>query len=756
MSAVETMSGPRPIATRCYREKVFILTESSLSIASVVHWNDRILSRVHQGDFLGAIHLALAYYEGRASGNTIGLEPTTLQSTVAGRLTELMKASLEWAFSEERMQDDTHYSADGRGVDLTALFESLATSCIEACLATTRTDFLFNVVYEFYSSAGIQGIFLQLLEPYIFAGQLQETPPEIVKSLISLHTDAGDFRQAEAVIWHVDPASLDINQAVTVCEAHDLWDALVHVYNRTLHDYVTPLERLLPTTTKVYTYLEHVLTGHAYPSGEPLPEQEAQTAREAVYTFVLAHLTSFPDTEALLHVLDIAFEDPFLDDAATSRQGIINQLLSSALDPTLLHLFVARNIPKYPQYILLSPAVLHRILTALAQNRDETSREDRQLATEYLLSAYTPHDDVYDLFEAAGFYRILGQHYRSERKWAELARVLTRDPVNLFPALEEIMPQASEVIELILPDLVRRSLNESAGLIDRYRPDLHHRVVASLAPIKQLNYLRCVMENSTPHLGLHLRHLYAKLLVEFETGSVLPFLDQRGPEFFDLAQLQSDFQAIPFDEGQMWALDQQGMTRMAFDVASDTLRTRGADLANDLHEIDNISSVTRLAARLCREHASDPDIEVMWFGVLHELVEMVQGVSAVSPRHTALDPLRALVRETLLEFVSASVSFPRLFRRLIDSSSKTTRTFPEFRSILIGMLESYRAEGQMLAMSTKMVEADLFLLIDSVTASRQRGWTLSTPSCQTCGRDLTDGGEFHIKATGTAVHAECK
>jgi len=41
----------------------------------------------------------------------------------------------------------------------------------------------------------------------------------------------------------------------------------------------------------------------------------------------------------------------------------------------------------------------------LAVDPDQSTREDRQLATEYLLSAYTPHDTehILSLFEKAGF-----------------------------------------------------------------------------------------------------------------------------------------------------------------------------------------------------------------------------------------------------------------------------------------------------------------------------------------------------------------
>lgn len=768
LTAVESVPLASPLSVRVHRDKVFML-DGGVSVGNLVRWNDRVLTRVHQGDFLGAIHLALAYYKGQAQGNTIGLpdDQGELRTVVSTRIRELIIASLQWAFSDERMHDDTHYSADGRGVDLTSLFESLATSCIEACLAMNDPEFLFTEAYEHYENAGIQGIFLRLLEPYIFNGDFKETPPTVVKALISLHSDAGEYEQAEAIIWHVDPTSLDINQAITLCESHELWDALIHVYTRALHDYVSPMERLLGSY-QVYPYMEHILSGLAYPTGEPLPASQASAARASVYAFVLSHLSDFGDTESLLHALDIAFEDSYLDDAETSRQSIVNQLLATErLEPTLLHIFVARNLPKYPQFLFIPPSTLHRIMTSLANDPDGSTREDRQLATEYLLSAYTPHDPdvMYDLFERAGFYRILRNAFWAEKKWSKLVRILIKDPVDLFPSLANVLTQTKGVLEPVLPDLLRVSLEETASLVDKHQPELHTKAVDSLPPLRQLSYLRAALDLPNSTIPPPLRHLYAVRLVEYESASVLPYLDSKGRDYFDLSQLWSDFVEKDFHEGQIWALDRQGNTSSAFSVIGDVLRQKGAALVietDDYYAIDSITSVTRLAIRLCREHSSGPQaaVEDMWFGVLHELTELVHSASTIHEAESekpsgSLEALRSLLGESLSALVSAPLSFPRLFKRLVDSSTKRSKAYKDFRAILTGMLDSYRAEGEMLTLTVRLVEADLFVSVNEVTEQRQMGWSLTSDSCAVCEKDLMDGRPVEVLGSGQGRHAEC-
>ena len=106
-----------------------------------------------------------------------------------------------------------------------------------------------------------------------------------------------------------------------------------------------------------------------------------------------------------------------------------NGILSSA-DITFVNIFVARNVPKYPQFIQITPSSLQDLLVGLASDQDLSTREDRQLAVEFLLSVYTPHDSegILRLFEGAGFYRILRSWYRQERQWTQLLQTYLHDP----------------------------------------------------------------------------------------------------------------------------------------------------------------------------------------------------------------------------------------------------------------------------------------------------------------------------------------
>ncbi|WRT68911.1 uncharacterized protein IL334_005893 [Kwoniella shivajii] len=857
-SGLSTTSTVKPLASlsgsiRSYRDKLFLL------VGTLLHWNDRILSFMQQGDFLGAIQTALAYYENRASGNTIHLpaDPEIRKEIIAARLRELMKASLEWAFSPDRL---TETAFSGKDVDLTSLFEGLAALCIEACLSMQDFLFLFDEAYEHFSQVGIQGIFLRLLEPRILSGRIRQIPPIIVQALISMHNDNGELEQAEAIIWNVDPISLDINQAVTICESHGLWDAMIHVYTRAMRDYIAPLVKLIsvvrdiqqhrlnrpslvgdkneedlegwaPNAYKLYAYVESILSGLSYPSGDSLPEAEGHGARNDVYSFIFAGRTiSWPsdgdliltgegaeppypylnlllrfDTEAFLHSMDIAFEDSYLNDTsgAINRQSIVNLMLD-VMDPeyfhpgdiTFLHIFVARNLPKYPQFLFIPPSTLHRILVSLASDPDQSTREDRQLAAEYLLSAYTPHDSdmMLELFDQAGFYRILLTAYRREGKWAKLISTLLKDPESdeeVFANLDDIItkaPLSKEVYDAVshaLPQVLSIGVRQTAMLLDRDLPSCHSQALDLLAPAphKQMAYLRCLLEPDidetgtfmeSKHLGVSSRHLYVSLLCQYDPDHVLAFLDSRGAESLNLELLASDCESCGIFEGQLWAFNRQGKINETFNTIGSILRTKGVDLGEGLLSEDvgtihislaTIQTVSRMAVRLCQEHSISQvtgEVEDMWLGVLHEIIELVHSIASIrDPPANIIDALRSIVQETLASLVSSSspsLSFPRLFKRLVDASTsehaKKGRAYSELRTILTGMLDSYRAEGEMLSMTTRLVEADLYDILAELQQKSDTGWRLISFDCQVC-KEFVVGEEMVIWASGNAVHRGC-
>ncbi|THH10658.1 hypothetical protein EW145_g1176 [Phellinidium pouzarii] len=804
-------------------------------------------------------------------------EDLNLMRVVVGeKMKELMVASARYTFSEDRLTDSTHVTPGHRGVDRTSLFEDLVSTCARACIVLDEFDILFEELYQCYEDSGILRIYLRQLEPFVLDSSIHYIPPRITQRLIGMHDEDGKHEAAETIIWHIDPDCLDINQALTLCQKYCLYDALVYIYNTALRDYITPVveliglvrkvqqirrERLLRSDSlemynsakeeqmvldayKIYPYISSMLSGLSYPSEKPLPLDDALTAQNDVYSFLFYGRSSvwpdgdggrlvltadeeggveptYPyarlllrfDAEAFLHILDIAFEQSYLNDESqgTSRQIIVKILLDivatsrsnlTSADVTFVNIFISRNVPKYPQFIHIAPSSMQNLLIELALDKDQSTKEDRQLAAEFLLSAYTPHnsEQILSLFEDAQFYRILRSWYRQERHWVPLLRTYLRDPdlssPSLFPSVEGTLVQASrangntlpgEVLSSIvdsLPLLLQNSIPQTALLIDKYAPGIHAKVLDGFdddAYHKRYAYLRCLLgppasdedslgylKRSSPSMSVdpRLRKLYLKLLCRLEpanTISGISYLPRDSLEVNEIATICEDAEVY---EAVVWLLNEESAI-----AALSKLETFNHKLVAELGEVlirsgempmaseglnsllSKLDALCRIGIKICRGHSdetaeADVPLEDLWFKLLSSQIEAVQVISSsISAPYTVADApfissLHSLVHDCFTGLVAVSstkaVSFPRLFKRLVDAAMHSRRRdgtpYSEFRNILTGMLESYRSEGELLLMSKRIVDGDFFDTLEELTKERSRGWTAQTTKCPKCRR----------------------
>ena len=836
-----------------------------------------------------------SYYLGEAPGNTNGLpdDMQRRQEIVGERMRALMVSSARYAFSSDRMTDGTHITPDGRGVDRTSLFEGLVSSCARASVALDDYGFLFEDLFQQYDDTGISRIYLLQLQAFVLDNSIRYVPPRITQRLVALHQEDGRPDLAERIIWHIDPACLDINQVIHLCQTEQLYDALLYVYTRAMKDYVSPLVELLELIRKVqqfrksrtqsmgnsvheegamedsrmepiilnaykiYPYLANVLSGLTYPSEEPLEKEESLRAKKDIYTFLFFGRSSvwppgeggklvltseeeggieptYPyvrlllrfDAESFLHSLDIAFEDPDLDD--DTRPVIIKILLqllfSKDLPPsdvTFINIFIARSVSKYVQYVQLNPSSLHGILIGLAEDPDQSTREDRQLAAEYLLSVYNPHesDRILRLFESAKFFRILRSWHRREQRWAPLLSTYLHDPglrpAEVFSNVGEVLnsskrasngslpPEIIPVITTALPRLLQVNIASTALLIDEHLPDLHENALHALGPNadrERFVYLRHLLGPPLPEdeehvspfrrcgpsmkVSMHLQQLYISFQCQYQPSEVIDVLKYLPADSLDWSQVLRTCEVNEVFDAVVWALNWRGKPQEALSKAAvfeKKLALRIVDIlsapdivltpqavANIRNEISALEVLGRTAMAICLEHSQNPTVtevplEDIWCQLLSSQINSIQSISTccsaealsgssnlefddetVQVEWQTLSALRSLVQETFASLVSISsthaVSFPRLFKRLVDPANPTHPSagtpYKEFRTILTSMLESYRSEGDMLIITKQLIDRDLFETMEIFTQERSRGWAPSRGTCFFCRKPL--------------------
>ncbi|XWW99649.1 hypothetical protein V2A60_007660 [Cordyceps javanica] len=356
---------------------------------------------------------------------------------------------------------------------------------------------------------------------------------------------------------------------------------------------------------KIFPYLSYTLTSRIYPNGEPMDEDIATQAKAEIYWFFFSGQTitwpkgsgkafltrpgdfepSFPYLRLLLHydapsflsALNEAFEDPFLNDSpdkktngaspidmpeeqifgqTINRQYILSILLDvmnpedfAATDTIYLDMFIARNLPKFPQYLLFSGSTLSRVLEGLCNYPGQDLAEDAQLSAEYLLSVYHPTDMTALLpqFKSAGFYRILKRIFKVDKQFGTLIRTYFEDPDEqdqVFECLAGCLrystklgfQQRNDIHEAILDharDLLELSPEKSAVVLAGEATETQKLILesASDAPDLQFAYLKTLLDSEREKLpeemppDRHLIEQYVRLMCTFEPSHVSDYIN---------------------------------------------------------------------------------------------------------------------------------------------------------------------------------------------------------------------------------------
>ncbi|KAF9933290.1 Vacuolar protein sorting-associated protein 8 [Linnemannia zychae] len=98
--------------------------------------------------------------------------------------------------------------------------------------------------------------------------------------------------------------------------------------------------------------------------------------------------------------------------------------------------------------------------------------------------------------------------------------------------------------------------------------------------------------------------------------------------------------------------------------------------------------------------------------------------------------VQSILATLLLSTSTPQVSLPSLLRRLLKSESdngEEMNQFSDFKDIFLGMLDTFKYEGQLLEMTNNLFERDLFLGVQLIAKTRAKGWRPRKGNCEICG-----------------------
>lgn len=545
---------------RAYKGRLFLLGFNDVSIGTLSNWADRLMALMEDGDFIAAIGLATSYYVGDADKLTVGLpeDDNARHVLVQEKLFEMISASLKYTFSRDDRDDEsrTQRLKELAEVVFTGLlsmkeFDFLFEEVFDAFEEGSAEQPFFETLEPYILDDEISAVPPNVLKDLITFYASANRASRLEEMICRLSTDTMDINQVttlcqqyvlyDALIYVWTRAIGDyITPLTNILELIKLVDFDI---DETENVYMTSAKKIFP-------YLSYTFTGRVYPGGTFMEDEHAYSAKKDMYRFLFSGknlqwppgsgeviLTRtdkgpeppFPylqlvlefDASSFMSMLNEAFEDTFLNGESDTtngthvngaqhgslltptRQSIINILFGIMTtenfgieDVIYFYMFIARNLPKYPQHIMLPGTSLHQVLVGLCHFPTEIIKEDCQLSVEYLLSVYHPPNpqNLVPLFEKAGFHRVLKSVYRGAHQYAKLLETYlddTEDEEAVFGCISDILQpsrglikkQVNEVKTVIVnraTDLAAVDASRTAMVLQQYAPDLLEPVLDAI------------------------------------------------------------------------------------------------------------------------------------------------------------------------------------------------------------------------------------------------------------------------------------
>ena len=766
-------------------------------------------------DFTEGIALTTKYYNGYTEKVTLGLpeDDAERRRLVGDKLREMVSSSLKYTLTIGKAQALGEETIDAQ-VSYQKMLHQLTVASFEATISLGDLDFLFYEIYDLYLESLETKAYFKLLENYIVQNIISEIPIELFKDLANEYINRQLGENLEMIICALNPLSLDIDFISSICRTYSLHDAFTFVYNSALHDFISPFKILLEEVIaqsntnfaypdesdafKIYPYLSYIFSGRVYPSGGDLNDSLAVVGQTQLYSILfnedvkpimmdLDSGNSFPVLRLLLNfqptafydVLDEAFEHPFLNgetnieaalvdilDASLdlpllhlSRQYIVNILREIvASDPLLsslnLNLFVARNLPKYPQYILLPSSTIEDIILTLASGSTPEIADISELAVESLLSVSRPTDTskLIDVCLRAQFHRVLKSTYRLDNNFESLLEIAIDDRSDvseLFSILRELLRESlgisskrhNTLIQLFLSrinDIVEIDAIETANLVSDLHLGLHETIWEYLRSdsLNRFQYLkRCFKLNQM--LSDAMLEDLVILTCHLDKDSLLSLLKDSKASIIDIDRTMPKLEEVGAIESIVYVLLQRNRWTEAMSRVISAIEK--SDRQSNIHLLIQLGISIAVTASVTDIPNKEEILAVdeVWANLLAAVV--VHSVKS-HKLHSEVQNIFTTLLGLTTKLSGTNLDFIKIFKRFLTKLSARSASLSYFKFLIEGLFLNYDFEGQLLKITNTLLRADLYTEVEREFEYAKQGWRVQDIQCTICGQRIWGNG----------------
>ncbi|KAL0081040.1 Golgi CORVET complex core vacuolar protein 8-domain-containing protein [Phycomyces blakesleeanus] len=356
------------------------------------------------------------------------------------------------------------------------------------------------------------------------------------------------------------------------------------------------------------------LSGSGLPPPPPRPKQSISTS--TVQSF------SVKGSDSTTHGSGHTSDSPANYDYASSDNLV------------QLYMFIANNLHKYTTFILLPPKTLNKILVRLAEEPSTDTREERQLAVQNLLNIYTPVNEEHmsTLYEEAGFWKVLTNVYRRDKKYGKLVEAYLKDDERrnmVFECVQGLLGNRSNlnikqknevksVIMIRISQFVEIDGQKTAFIIEKFFNNEHAKAIRLLEEDQELEeeehhatadkrlflYLRGLLEpeddkkhipkvatsdshtrdsgmvyqHRTPNVDSAIQERYIELMCRFDPSGVYDYFSTKLGDNVNLDNLLKSCEEYNIIDAVVWIMEKKGDTKGALDTMLEVAKEKNTTI----------------------------------------------------------------------------------------------------------------------------------------------------------------------------------
>lgn len=784
------------------KERLMLLGMShnlvQLKIGKAISWSDRLSNFLATQEYSKALKSAYSFYMTKNTGQLIlsGLirNESKRHDLIAPILLKIMFKSINKLIFPDKENEVSM---------LQFYYEVVATLYRDG-----YRNNLTQILDELFEAFNNRNIFFAQLEPFILSGNISELSPIILQNLVEYYVVEKDGYNLTEIICLLDMKSLDVDLTIQLCKKYKLKDCLIYIWNHVLGDYRTPLieflndiqhSRNLEESRKVFPYISFILSGKQYPTDRFIDGKNEQAARESICKILFScylipiddevHVeTIFPylyillkfDSFETLTSLNEYFEESSLNGSDhINRQFIMEALLDifetnefSDFDRCQFAIFIARNYPKYPQFLRLPESVLNNTIETLCKVKDKNIMADCELALQSLISVYEPTDFplLIEMVKAANFFNVLLSAYRAEGKYSKVVEIWLKkqerdDFKNNFDSLEIILENSlqqvkTEIERINLLHIIETNFSACAEyditkfyfILLKYAPSLHKAALNLESPELRYQYLSIFFKNnrksssSDDNLWQFVT-AFIKVSVKFCPNDLPEFLNSYGYELIHNEDELNECIELCKSENLH---DCYTILFLQFERYEEALETLLKSIKFLLHDYDSskdeeIQNCVHLAMEVCEKSEkivefNDDELdfsEKLWLSLIKCQLELSNTSKSV-----AQGLINKCVHDCFIKISELKLnhsnnnkqSFLKIFNSFLNDAAYDAATLLNIRGILQDVFISYSYESEMLQISFKMLNMSIYKSMQMIRAENLKGWSIKSKYCASCGR----------------------